>query len=82
MSDMSFIDDALAVQVAAKLVELQGARTDAEMATLLECTRPHWWNVKNGKRRPSYELVKRAMKHFPALYPIVMRDLAPAEAAS
>ena len=78
MSGMRQIDDELAERIAAALVELQGERTDAEFAALLGCTRPHWWNVKHGRRRPSYALVKRAMAHFPtALTAIVLHDLTP-----
>jgi hypothetical protein len=83
MSDMRFLDDELAERVRLKLVDLQGQRTDAAFAVLLGCTRPHWWNVKHGRRRASYALVKRAAQHFPILYAVVLNDLsAPAEAAS
>lgn len=76
MSGMRQIDDALAERLAATLRELQGERTDAEFALLLGCTRPHWWNVKKGRRRPSYAMVKRAMQQFPsALGAIIMQDL-------
>lgn len=75
MSDMQQIDDALAGKVAAKLRELQGSRSDDEMGRLLGCTREHYWNVRKERRRPSYEMVKRAVVVFPELLPIVMRDL-------
>lgn len=75
MSSMRFLDDELAARVRKELAGLQGNRTDAEMARLLGCTRPHWWNVKNGHRRASYALVKRASREFPSLSVVVMRDL-------
>lgn len=85
MSDMRQVDQELTDRLTAALVEIQGNRSDAAFAQLLGCTRPHWWNVKHRKRRPSYALVKRAVQQFPgALRPIVMQDLAanPERAAS
>jgi hypothetical protein len=82
MSGMRFLDDELAEQVRLKLIELQGERTDAAFASLLGCTRPHWWNVKHARRRPSYALVKRATAQFPDLYLVVARDLMPAPAGA
>lgn len=76
MSDMRFLDGELGERVRVKLVELQGDRTDTEFAVLLGCTRPHWWNVKNGKRGASYALIKRAAQHFPDLYQVVLHDLS------
>lgn len=75
MERMQNLPDGVAEQIAAKLAELQGNRTDAEFADLLGCTRPHWHHIRSGKRHPSYAMVKRAVRHFPELYPIVMRDL-------
>jgi hypothetical protein len=75
MGDMRQISDDLGERVAAKLAELQGEQTDRAFAALLGCTREHWWNVKNGHRNVSYELLKRAVQRFPALSLIVMHDL-------
>lgn len=75
MRRMQHLPDVVSDQIAAKLTELQGSRTDAEFAVLLGCTRPHWHHIRSGKRRPSYAMVKRAMVHFPELYAIVLRDL-------
>ena len=61
MSAMRQIDQDVSTKIATRLAELQGSRTDAEMAALLGCTRPHYWNIKPGQRRPSYALVKRAL---------------------
>lgn len=66
-----------------RLIELQGGRTDAEMAALLGVSRPHWTHIRAHRRQLTYALTKRALAHFPELYPIVMQDLAvdaPAEA--
>lgn len=84
MSVMKFLDDEGAERVRLKLVELQGDRSDAEMARLLGCTRPHWWNVKNDRRGASYALVKRAIQAFPVLSLVIMQDLTgePERAAS
>lgn len=75
MSDMR-IDDALAAKVTAKLIELQAGDTDTAFAARLGVTRPHWWNVKRGRRRASYALVKRAAQQFPGISEIVLLDLA------
>jgi hypothetical protein len=84
MSDMRQISDDLGRSVATKLTELQGAETDTAFARRLGCTREHWSNVKTGRRRASYELIKRAGRVFPEMQLLVMRDLMgePAEAAS
>jgi hypothetical protein len=85
MSDMRFLDDEGKRRVRLKLTELQGERSDAEMARLLGCTRPHWWNVKHDRRGASYALVKRAIQVFPTLSLVVMQDLSgetPRERAS
>jgi DNA-binding XRE family transcriptional regulator len=83
MSDMQF-RDGVSKQIAAKLSELQGERTDAEMGALLGVTRVHWSHIKAGRREPSYALAKRAAAIFPELSLIVIRDwtAAPVEAAS
>lgn len=76
MSLMHQLTDGVSKQIAAKLSELQGDRTDAEMGAVLGVTRTQWSYLRSGRRAPSYALVKRAAIIFPALYPIVMRDLA------
>jgi len=83
MDDMQF-RDGVSKQIAAKLVELQGTRTDAEMGALLGVTRVHYAHIKAGRRDPSYALAKRASVIFPELSLIVIRDWTgePAEAAS
>lgn len=83
MGDMQF-RDGVSKQIAAKLTELQSARTDAEMGELLGVTRVHWSHIKAGRREPSYALAKRASVIFPELSLIVIRDWTAerAEAAS
>jgi len=75
MSDMRSMNDDVSRQVAAKLVERQGGRTDAEMAALLGCGRVYYWQIKRGVRRISYEMAKRAAQDFPEILPIILRDL-------
>lgn len=83
MSDMQF-RDGVSKLIAAKLRELQGNRTDAEMGALLGVTRVHWLHIKAGRRDPSYAVAKRAAVVFPDVSRIVIHDwtAAPAEAAS
>lgn len=75
MPIMQYLDDGVSAALASKLAELQGNRTDAVFAGLLGCTREHWVNVRGGKRRVSYAMVKRIGKVYPELYAIVVRDL-------
>lgn len=75
MDGMHDLTEEVAVKLAAKLVSLQGDRTDGDMGRLLGVTRHHWGHIKAGRRKMSYALVKRAARHFPELYPIVLRDL-------
>jgi hypothetical protein len=83
MSGMRSMTDDVGQRVAAKLAELQGSRTDAEMGALLGVGRVYWWQVKNGHRRLSYARVKRAAAQFPEILGIVVHDLsAPTEKAS
>lgn len=84
MGAMHQLTDSVAAEIAAKLTELQGASTDAEMAERLGVTRPHWSYIKTGRRQISYRALKRALAVFPQLWPIVVRDLAcePSRAAS
>lgn len=83
MSDMRAMGVVLAGQVGAKLAELQGERTDAQMAAILGCSRQHYWRIRKGQKRPSYEMAKRAGVVFPEVLTLMMRDLtAPAEATS
>lgn len=84
MSDMHRLTDRVSKELAAKLAELQGDRTDADMGALLSVTRVHWSHIKAGRRQMSYPTLKRALAHFPDLYAIVMRDLTaePERAAS
>lgn len=84
MSDMRQISDDLGRIVAVKLTELQGTETDTAFAQRLGCTREHWSNIKSGRRRASYEFIKRVGRVFPEMQLIVMRDLMgePVEVAS
>lgn len=75
MGDMRSMTPDVGTAVAVKLTELQGERSDAEMAKLLGCSRMYWWRIRNHKSRPSYTLVKRAAVTFPDVLRIVMRDL-------
>lgn len=52
-----------------RLIELQQQRalTDAEMASVLGVSRPHWNLVKNGRVELSDELAIRAAGSFPEL---------------
>ena len=75
MSAMNHLPKGVAAEIAAKLAELQGISSDADMAERLGITRPHWSFIKTGRRRISYRAMKRAAAIFPELYPIVMRDL-------
>jgi hypothetical protein len=83
MRNMQF-RDGVSKLIAAKLSELQGSRTDAEMGHLLGVTRVHWAHIKAGRREPSYALAKRASLIFPELSLIVIRDwtAGPSEAVS
>jgi len=71
----------MTADVLARLIELQGKRTDGDFASTLGVTRSHWGHIRAGRRRLTYALTKRALRIFPELYPIVMQDLAgePAE---
>ena len=62
-------------EVVAKLIELQGDGKDAKVAEALGVTRSHWSHLKAGRKKMSYALVKRAIVAYPAILPIVMRDL-------
>lgn len=75
MSAMFQITDGVSSEIVAKLTELQGDLTDEELAARIGCTRTHLSHLRSGRRQMSYVLVKRAARAFPALYPIVMRDL-------
>ena len=65
-------------EVLVKLRELQGSRTDGEFAGLIGISRSHWAHIRGGRRYLTYAITKRALVHFPELYPIVVRDLAEA----
>ena len=54
MSDMQF-RDGVSKQIAAKLRELQGERTDTEMGALLGISRVHWAHIKAERREPGQE---------------------------
>jgi transcriptional regulator with XRE-family HTH domain len=69
------VDPELAVEIRRALIAHQGSRTDAEMAGEMGVTREHWWHIKNGSRRPSYALIKRAARRYPDLTVLVLRDL-------
>jgi transposase len=66
----------MTAEVLARLIELQGSRTDEEFAALLGVSRSHWAHIRAHRRRLTYAITKRALRVFPELYPIVMQDLA------
>jgi hypothetical protein len=68
--------DRMAEQVLAKMVELQDGRTDAEMGALIGVSPSHWRHIKAKRRRLTYQIMQRAVRAFPSLYPVVMSDLA------
>ena len=75
----------MTADVLARLIALQGDRTDAEMAALLEISRSHWGHIRAERRTLTYAITKRALRVFPELYPLVVRDLgldAPQKVAS
>lgn len=76
--------DRMTAEVRAKLIELQGSRTDEEFAGLIGVTRSHWTHIRAGRRGLTYAITKRAVRVFPELYPLVMRDLTaePVEATA
>ena len=80
---MHTLSGAVADQIMDELKRAQGDRTDEEFAAVLGVHRVHWLRLRLRQRQPSYALVKRAAALFPALYPIVARDLfaEPEEAA-
>lgn len=82
MSVMRSMNDDVGRRVVARLTELQGSRTDAEMAALIGCNRTHWWSLKNERRNMTYALARRAATQFPDVLRILMRDLSDVEAAS
>lgn len=73
-------------KIVERLAELQGSRSDGEMAALLGVHRTHWFNLRTGKRRMNRDILTRAVAAFPDIWPEVVRDLAggaiPSEAAS
>jgi hypothetical protein len=75
MSDIRTLGSALAKQVGAKLAELQGERTDAQMAAILGCSRQHYWRIKKGQKFPSYAMAKRAGAVFPEVRDLIILDL-------
>lgn len=80
MPDMHQLDGSVALALAAKLRDLQGDRTDADMGAILGVTRSQWHHIRTGKRVPSYASIRRAVRVFPELSMVIMRDLS--EAAS
>lgn len=63
-------------EVVTRLIQLQGDRSDGEMAALLGCTRSHWAHIKAGRRQLTYSRLKHAVRAFPGLWPDVMQDLS------
>lgn len=63
-------------KIVERLADLQGGRTDGEMARLLGIHRTHWFNLRTGKRRLSRDVLTRAIAAFPDVWPDVVRDLA------
>lgn len=68
--------DRMAEQVLAKMIELQGDRTDAQMGALIGVSPTHWRHIKAKRRRLTYQIMQRAVRAFPSLYPVVVSDLA------
>jgi len=75
MEHMTHLPRAVYAEIAAKLAELQGGRTDAEMGSALGVSRVQWSHIRAGRRGMSYATMKRAAAVFPEVLPIVMRDL-------
>lgn len=66
----------MTAEVLARLIELQGRRTDDEFASLLGISRSHWGHIRAKRRTLTYAITKRALRAFPELYPIIMQDLS------
>ena len=75
MERVTHLTEPLAREIAAKLTELQGSRTDKEMGAVLGVSRVQWSHIRAGRRNLSYATMKRASASFPEILPIVMRDL-------
>jgi len=65
----------VAQQITARVVELQGERSDLEMAQILGCSRPYYSLLKSHKRQMSYPMAKRASVVWPEVLTLLMRDL-------
>lgn len=77
MGSMHQIRDGVAAEIRSKLIELQGSRTDAEMAGVLGITRSHWAHIRGKRRSVTYAIVKRASAEFPKeILPMVVNDLS------
>jgi hypothetical protein len=68
--------DRMAEQVLAKLIELQGDRTDADFGADIDLSPTHWRHIKAMRRRLTYSIIQRAVRKYPSLYPVVVSDLA------
>lgn len=62
--------------VVARLVVLQGDELDEPFAERLGISRTHWSHIRAGRRRPTYALIRRAVKLYPELWPLVIEDIA------
>lgn len=62
--------------VVARLVQLQGKRTDTEMAALLGVSKGQWSHIKAGRRNLTRERIAHAVRAFGAEWPELAADIA------
>jgi hypothetical protein len=60
----------------ARLMELQGSRSDTEMARLLGTSRAQWNHLKGSRRKPTLRFGRRAVQVFGDECPELATDLA------
>lgn len=61
----------------ARLIEMQGSRSDTEMAELFGVTRSYWSLLRNGRREMSLNLIRRALELHPELAGYHLLDVQP-----
>ena len=66
----------------ARLLELQGTRSDTEMAELFGVTRSYWSFLRAGKRAMSLHLIRRALELYPELAGYHLLDVQPRRTAA
>lgn len=67
-------------EVVEKLTQLQGERTDAEMAALLGCSRSHWAHIKAGRKHFTLARLQQVCRAFPDVWPEVAAEMTGQEA--